>query len=180
MRRRCLCRLRSDHLLVCDCFQYTLNLEESVQANLEMEEEVVSDEILVEVDLSTFYGQDTELGSPHTSEPVEDVDPATERLSIGGVVSKRSKADYAVYTLGGGTMKRKVVAIIDAKRRITPHAVAQIIGYYSAFDITDIQPLVLILTAHQLKIVIFPFRTGEHHLINAVAFHCGRGGKPYG
>ena len=62
------------------------------------------------------------------------------------------------------------VAIIDAKRRITPHAVAQIIGYYSAFDITDIQPLVLILTAHQLKIVIFPFRTGEHHLINAVAF----------
>ena len=60
----------------------------------------------------------------------------TGRRSVGGVMSKTSKADYAVYTLGrpGQT---KVVAIIDAKKHITPHSVAQVIGYYSAFEVSD-------------------------------------------
>lgn len=36
-------------------------------------------------------------------------------------------------------------------------SVAQVIGYYSAFDISDPQPLVVILTGHQVKVIIFPF-----------------------
>ena len=87
--------------------------------------------------------------------------------SVGGVMSKTSKADYAVYTLGrpGQT---KVVAIIDAKKHITPHSVAQVIGYYSAFEVGDPRPLVVVLTAYELKIVIFPFHDGSQRLVNAV------------
>ena len=91
----------------------------------------------------------------------------TGRRSVGGVMSKTSKADYAVYTLGrpGQT---KVVAIIDAKKHITPHSVAQVIGYYSAFEVSDPRPLVVVLTAYELKIVIFPFHDGSQRLVNAV------------
>ena len=91
----------------------------------------------------------------------------TGRRSVGGVMSKTSKADYAVYTLGrpGQT---KVVAIIDAKKHITPHSVAQVIGYYSAFEVGDPRPLVVVLTAYELKIVIFPFHDGSQRLVNAV------------
>ena len=91
----------------------------------------------------------------------------TGRRSVGGVMSKTSKADYAVYTLGrpGQT---KVVAIIDAKKHITPHSVAQIIGYYSAFEVGDPRPLVVVLTAYELKIVIIPFHDGSQRLVNAV------------
>ena len=91
----------------------------------------------------------------------------TGRRSVGGVMSKTSKADYAVYTLGrpGQT---KVVAIIDAKKHTTPHSVAQVIGYYSAFEVGDPRPLVVVLTAYELKIVIFPFHDGSQRLVNAV------------
>ena len=87
-----------------------------------------------------------------------------------GVMSKASKADYTVYTLGrpGQT---KVVAIIDAKKRITPHSVAQVIGYYSAFEVSDPRPLVVVLTAYELKIVIFPFHDGSQRLVNEVELH---------
>ena len=82
-------------------------------------------------------------------------------------MSKTSKADYAVYTLGHAGQP-KVVAIIDAKKCITPHSVAQVIGYYSAFEVGDPQPLVVVLTAYELKIIIFPFLDGSQRLVNAV------------
>ena len=90
------------------------------------------------------------------------------RRSIGGVMSKTSKADYAVYTLGRPGQTTKVVAIIDAKKHMTPHSVAQVIGYYSAFEVGDPRPLVVVLTAYELKIVIFPFHDGSQRLVNAV------------
>ena len=82
-------------------------------------------------------------------------------------MSKTSKADYAVYMLGHGSQS-KVVAIIDAKKHITPHSIAQVIGYYSAFESGCPRPLVIVLTAYKLKIVIFPFQDGSKHLVKAV------------
>ena len=42
----------------------------------------------------------------------------TRRHSIGGVVSKTSRTDFAIYTLGRGSGQTKVVAIIDAKNTL--------------------------------------------------------------
>ena len=175
--------------MVCDCYSYTLKLEETVKSNLEMGEEVEDErEDVVLVSLS-FWPEDKDqsqhqsAGSgplPSSSEgTVEEasMDMDAEEAGAGagagpsetgrGVMSKASKADYTVYTLGrpGQT---KVVAIIDAKKRITPHSVAQVIGYYSAFEVSDPRPLVVVLTAYELKIVIFPFHDGSQRLVNAV------------
>ena len=156
--------------MVCDCYSYTLKLEETVKNNLEMREVEDDDEKeeAVVVSLRTLWAEDKDQSAPplpSSSEgTVEEAGAGAEkgRRSVGGVVS----ADYAVYTLGrpGQT---KVVAIIDAKR-ITPHSVAQVIGYYSAFEVGDPRPLVVVLTAYELKIVIFPFHDGSQRLVNAV------------
>ena len=62
----------------------------------------------------------------------------------------------------------RLVAILEAKQRITPHCIAQGIGYYSAFEIGDPRPLVLIMTACELKIVIGYYSAFEIFLVNAV------------
>ena len=171
--------------MVCDCYSYTLKLEETVKNNLEMGEEVEDErEEAVLVALRTEdkdQSQHQSAGSgplPSSSEgTVEeasmdmDAEEAgagagpseTGRRSIGGVMS-----DYTVYTLGRPGQKTKVVVIIDAKKRMTPHSVAQVIGYYSAFEVGDPRPLVVVLTAYELKIVIFPFHDGSQRLVNAV------------
>ena len=124
--------------MVCDCYSNTLKLEETVKNNLEMREVEDDDEKeeAVLVSLRTLWAEDKDQSAPPPPPPsssegtVEEAGAGAEkgRRSVGGVVS----ADYAVYMLGrpGQT---KVVAIIDAKKRITPHSVAQVIGYYSAF-----------------------------------------------
>ena len=89
------------------------------------------------------------------------------RPSIGSSMSQGSKADYSVYTMSCG-QRTKVVAIVDAKKPITPHSVAQVIGYYSTFKVNEPRPIVLILTSLELKIVMFPFISGGEPLVNAV------------
>ena len=150
--------------MVCDCYSYTLKLEETVKKNLEDEEEEKAEL----VSLRTLFRREEEASSGPSSsagtvEEEASMDTDAEeagagagrsqkgRLSVGGVMSKTSKADYTVYTLGHAG-QTKVVAIIDAKKRITPHSVAQVIGYYSAFEVGDPQPLVVVLTAYELKI----------------------------
>ena len=178
--------------MVCDCYSYTLKLKETVKNNLEMREVEDDNEEAVLVTSAALRGLWVEGQSapplPSSSKGTgEDMDseealggegsegggsagagPSQKgRLSIGGVMSKTSKADYAVYTLGHPGQP-KVVAIIDAKKCITPHSVAQVIGYYSAFEVGDPQPLVVVLTAYELKIIIFPFHDGSQRLVNAV------------
>ena len=171
--------------MVCDCYSYTLKLEETVKNNLEMREVEDEEEEKAElVSLRTLFRREEEASSGPSSsagtvEEEASMDTDAEeagagagrsqkgRLSVGGVMSKTSKADYTVYTLGHAG-QTKVVAIIDAKKRITPHSVAQVIGYYSAFEVGDPQPLVVVLTAYELKIIIFPFLDGSQRLVNAV------------
>ena len=151
--------------MVCDCFNYALKLEETVKDNLEEGEEVedVREEAVL-VDLRRLWSTVPLHSLPPTSTSVEPpmetpMDLGSGRRSIGGAMSQASKADYAIYTLAGGG-RTKVVAIVDAKKHITPHSTAQVIGYYSAFEIGDPRPLVLIMTEDELKIIIFPFKVG--------------------
>ena len=85
-------------------------------------------------------------------------------------MSQGSRADYSIYnTLAGPSPTQiKLVAIVDAKKHITPHNTAQVIGYYSAFEINDPQPLALVMTEDSLKIIIFPFKVKDQHYVNAI------------
>ena len=85
-------------------------------------------------------------------------------------MSKRNKVHSTVYTLaqGGST---KVVAIVDAKRDIKPHSVAQVIGYYSAFDVSHPQPLMVIMTTYHVKVIIFPFLEKGQPLVELKEFN---------
>lgn len=53
-------------------------------------------------------------------------------------------------------------------KKVTPHGLAQVIGYYSAFNIREPRPLVMVLTAEEVKILLFPFRDDQDFLVNAV------------
>lgn len=159
---------------VCDCHNFTLKLEESVKTNLEEEDGEEADEApeaAVLVDLHTLWpsGQEDQDTHPSASEGTEE-EPmdVVGRHSIGSALSTGCKADYTVYTLGQKGQS-KVVAIIDAKRYLKPHVTAQVIGYYSAFEVGHPGPIVLILTASELKVVLFPFQDGHQQLVNAVA-----------
>ena len=139
--------------MVCECFGYSLKLEETVKENLEETEEVedVREEAVL-VDLRALWDEhptvETPMESPSststsTSEETP-MDPGSGRRSIGGAMSQRSRADYSIYTLAGPSPTQiKLVAIVDAKKHITPHNTAQVIGYYSAFKVNDPRPLAL-------------------------------------
>ena len=65
-------------------------------------------------------------------------------------------------------MEPTIIAIIDAKMKLTPHSVAQIIGYYSAFNFNTM-PVVALISATEIQLVLFPFtdRSGSS-LVNAL------------
>ena len=155
--------------MVCDCFNYTLKMEESVKDTSEGESGVDDDDEAVLEDLYHLFNQQSDT-DPALSSMLEEgrAESTAGRQSLGGAMSRASKADYSVYTVVDSHGTTKVVAILEAKQRITPHCIAQVIGYYSAFEISDPRPLVLIMTACELKIVFFPFKAGKEFLVNAV------------
>lgn len=62
-------------------------------------------------------------------------------------------------------VNQKMVVIIDAKHKLSVHAVAQIIGYYSVCDITNPPPLAAVLTDKEIQFVFF--KSGAN-LINVI------------
>ena len=157
--------------MVCACFSYSLKLEETIKESLEEGEVDETEAVLV--DLRTLWPPtqlevETESLSP-TSTSAQETDLGSGRRSIGGAMSQAHKANYSIYTLVGAAQTHtKLVAIIDAKKHMTPHATAQVIGYYSAFDIGDPRPLVLMMTGDAFKIIIFPFKDQDCHYVNAL------------
>lgn len=159
--RYCICNPIMD--MVCDTFDYKLKLEVTVK-DYEIEEDSDDDP-----DVLTMAGEFFEQlrrATPQlhatTSEP--------SRLSIGGAMSKLNKADYAVYTFHQDDVTR-IVAILDAKHKLGLHAIAQIVGYYAAFNIDSIlHPIAMIMSKDFIRFVMFPFVDEEHLLVNAVCF----------
>ena len=99
---------------------YTIKLEESVRDNLEGGREVEDErEDAVLIDLRTLWPTGQEDDDPlqqqsasSSGETVEEASMAEEarigRSSIENVMSKKSKVDYAIYTLGCGEHDTKV------------------------------------------------------------------------
>ena len=86
------------------------------------------------------------------------------------VIAYRSRSDYTVYVLYD---KQDVVisVVIGAKHTTNinvRHVIAQLIGYFAAFNVTVYTPLVFVLTEFYVDIVLFPFKASAVPLINAV------------
>lgn len=149
--------------MVCDIMNYKLKLEVIVkdcEIVKEEEEEIVDMEIMA----GEFFSCIEKMSTSATS-----ATSATSRRSIGGTMSKQNKADYAVYALHSNG-RRKIVAIVDAKYKLGLHAIAQVIGYYAAFNIdADLNPIAMVISQDFIQFVIFPFRDKDQPLINAVS-----------
>ena len=182
--------------LVCDVFEYNLSLEDDVQAEEEVEEEEGFEEHLKSLFSETGVEEGTEnvpkeeveeegfeghLKSHFSETGVEEgtenvLESQDERASlnetIGHVMSPWNKADYSVYVCSDKkTDGAKLIAILDAKFSINVHAIAQVIGYFSACGAMDEKPnpLVAVLSHEYIQFVLFPFEIDGKPLINAVA-----------
>lgn len=156
---------------MCNPRNYGLKLEESIRENLDGDDGDDYDEYSA-YDVEDFWRQLAASATQEVDmeEAVADAVDAEEvwhekRRSIGGVMSK---VDYAVYTLSSLSGLTKVVAIIDAKRTLDPHSVAQVIGYYSAFEVGEPRPIVAVMSAYQVQLILFLFVDGSTRLVNAV------------
>lgn len=109
--------------------------------------------------LSYLFHQDNE---PSVSTPLG------QRLQ--STVNDQSKSDYTVYVIRND--KSELVAVlIEAKHTNNSslkHAIAQVTGYFAAFEVTSHIPLVFVLTEKCVKFVLYPFRSKtKEALINA-------------
>ena len=84
--------------------------------------------------------------------------------------TRDSRADYTVYVI-----KRRdhpVAVLIEAKHKthkVVKHALAQVTGYFAAFDILKTIPLVFVLTDVHIQVIIYPFKNGNGDaLINGI------------
>ena len=101
---------------VCECFGYSLKVEETVKDNLEEGEEV--EDVREEAVLVDLRNDHPMVETATESLSPTPMDLGSGRHSIGGAMPQASKADYSIYT--------KLVAIVDAEKHITPHSTAQV------------------------------------------------------
>ena len=96
-------------------------------------------------------------GQPSTSAAT----PAGKRFHEDHVTPER-RPDYTVYVI---RMKgHPVTVLIEAKytsHTAIKHALAQVTGYFGAFDITDHVPLVFVLTEEWIQVILYPFKIAE-------------------
>ena len=67
---------------------------------------------------------------------------------------------------------RTIAVLIEAKHTNNSslkHTIAQVTGYFAAFNDTDTMrtPLVFVLTETYIKLILYPFKKGRAALINA-------------
>ena len=87
------------------------------------------------------------------------------------VITGLSRAEYTVYVIQNESQEI-ISVIIEAKHTshsLLRHVLAQLIGYFAAFQIAVLTPLAFVLTEQYVQIVVFPFYGSSHLLINAVA-----------
>ena len=97
--------------------------------------------------------------------------PLGQRLQSS--VHDQSKPDYTVYVIRN-TQLELVAVLIEAKHTTNSahkHAIAQVTGYFAAFDITLHLPLVFVLTEKHVDFILYPFQNKRQEaLINAAVF----------
>ncbi len=85
------------------------------------------------------------------------------------MVSKASRSDYSVYRLESSKCVR-LVAIVDAKAKLTIDSIAQLIGYYISYEVSDDIPIVAVISSEFLRILTFPFKHHSDDAVNALLF----------
>jgi hypothetical protein len=54
------------------------------------------------------------------------------------------------------------------KKDLTVHGIAQVIGYYSAYEIDLPRPVLIVMNAFKFQLVFFPFMDADTNVVNAV------------
>lgn len=171
--------------LICDVFDCHLKLEESVKENL-LDSEVVDDGTFENIVkefmnyaeqsaanlLQDTPGSSADVAGGHSTPPVmsdDDGEPSSKRRrTIGHAMSTANRTDYTVYQfLHEWSGREKAIAIIDAKHKFSIHSLAQVIGYYSAYDVPTPPPMVAVITYTEIALVFFPFSSGEIYYVDA-------------
>jgi hypothetical protein len=158
--------------LVCDVFNYKLTLEDRVTCEGE-EEEVVTLENYLESIPHLFTPPQAMQGAgpsdcssdPPTSEEVEN----TLNETIGSKMSPNNRCDYRLFKCTDTFGDTKLMAIIDAKKTMDVHAIAQLVGYYSHSNVSTPPPGVIVMSCTEMQLIFFPFVRGADRLVNAIA-----------
>ena len=70
-------------------------------------------------------------------------------------MSQNNRCDFRLYNCVDYIGTTKVMAIIDAKKTIDVHAIAQLVGYYSRSEVSIPPP---VMSYAQIQFIFFPFR----------------------
>ena len=144
---------------ICNAWKYRAKLEESVKNQTK---------------LSAALQSASLSAAPSTSTSMAATQLKATPLGLhlqSGVITDQSKADYTVYVIRSedGDIISVVIETKHTSNSAINHAVAQVIGYFAAFDITVQTSLVFILTEIYVQMVFFPFESAEEQpLINAI------------
>jgi hypothetical protein len=159
--------------LVCDIFEYKVQLEDKIRTE---EKGDGSSEPLLGDLLSSLLGgpediKEEELGHEELGEGSEEgsEEENVADITIGSKMAPFNRADYVVYKCVDLVGKLKMVVIIDAKTRIDVHAITQLIGYYSAAEVSESPPVVVVMSHMEIQFILFPFTYNSDSLINAIA-----------
>lgn len=135
--------------MLCDTYNLHVRLEETVKANLEHDPDQAST---------------SQATPPRTRKRTYGSVSDTPGTSVSKSVSLGSRADYTCYMLRGSNHKVAVM-LIEAKMTYHSkfqHAVAQLIGYYIAFNTDEtIPPLLFVLSERDVQLVLLPFKDSE-------------------
>ena len=110
--------------------------------------------------------------TPHTPprEPLSEPTATPRGCAFKSHITGASRADYIVYVIKRNDCP--VAVLIEAKHTIhqaIKHILPQVTGYFAAFDMLEITPLVLVLTEEHVQVIIYPIKDGEGTaLINRV------------
>ena len=148
---------------ICDAWGYKARLEESVKSQSAAEQPGSS---AAQQPAST-----SQQAAPSTPPSVSRSPfPATGtpgRWLQKDVIKQQSKADYTVYLIRNEA-NDVISVIIEAKHTTNSalrHVLAQLIGYFAAYEIPFNTPLAFVLTEKYVQPVIFPFNDEtDHHL----------------
>ena len=161
----------SDPILdgICDAWTYEAKLEESVS-------EQTSSSPAPSNSASTHS-----LSSPSKRQPRLEETPHGVQLEatphgaqLHRMVTGQSRFDYTVYLVTD--RKEEIIAlVIEAKHTsnsLMQHVLAQVIGYYAAYDIPISSPIAIIITEKYIQPIFFPFyrkeRSHQLQLANAI------------
>ena len=76
----------------------------------------------------------------------------TLNVIIGSKMSPNNRCDYRLFKCIDAAGDTRLMAIVDAKKTIDVHAIAQLVGYYSRSDVSIPPPVLIVMSSTQMQV----------------------------